>query len=308
MRIRKALLIIPLIVNFVITACVYVVLPPGLDLGSASKSGDWDAVVTGVSQTTAGDLHVDITIRNGTGSWSTMKAVEGKPAILTTSDGKTHNCETVFVGTGGHRLAPGFQIRGYTGGTKSKPETQLLYVECAGVNAESAAKLAVEYLSFSGDLDYYHQDEGASTGTLKVELGEIEENLSYPIFDQDIVDQLITPYDTSIPALSDNAIRLISLQRNDEGFEFTWENNNPTEFPLKIHIGNPPVIGSDGIIYGYYQIMDLATTPLTPSGGKVEWSTKTAVPPDVSNCFILMSVESKNMRLYVNTLLDIRDK
>lgn len=308
MRIRKALLIVPLIVNFVITACVYVVLPPGLDLSAAKSAGDWDAVVAGVSQTAEGGLHVDITIRNGTGAWSTMKAVEGKPAIVTTKDGKTSNCETVIVGTGGHRLAPGFQMRGYTGGTKSKPETQLLYVECAGVAVDAASKLSIDYVAYSGDLDYYHQDEGSTTGIIKLDLLKVEEDLTYPVFDEKEVKELIQPSDTAIPALSDNVIKLVNLQRNEEGFEFTWENSNPTEFPLKIHIGNPPVIGSDGIIYGYYQIMDLATTPLTPSGGRVEWSTKTAVPPDVSNCFILMSVESKNMRLYVNTLLDIRDK
>jgi hypothetical protein len=237
-----------------------------------------------------------------------MKAVEGKPAVITTKDGKTANCDTVIVGTGGHRLAPGFQMRGYTGGTKSKPETQLLYVECSGVTIDNASKLAIDYIAFSGDLDYYHQDDGSTSGTIKLELDQVEEGITYPVFDEKEVEELIQPSDTAIPALSDNVIKLVNLQRTDEGFEFTWENSNPTEFPLKIHIGNPPVIGSDGIIYGYYQVMDLATTPLTPSGGKVEWSTKTSVPPDVSNCFILMSVESKNMRLYVNTLLDIRDK
>lgn len=308
MRIRKALIIIPLIVNFVISACVYVVLPPGLDLSAAKSAGDWNAVVAGISQTAAGDLHLDITIRNGTGAWSAMKAVEEKPAIITTKDGETSNCDTVIVGTGGHRLAPGFQMRGYTGGTKSKPETQLLYVECAGVTIDTASELAIDYIAFSGDLDYYHQDDGSTSGTIKLELEKVEEGITYPVFDEKEVEELIQPSDTAIPALSDNVIKMVNLQRTDEGFEFTWENSNPTEFPLKIHIGNPPVIGSDGIIYGYYQVMDLATTPLTPSGGKVEWSTKTSVPPDVSNCFILMSVESKNMRLYVNTLLDIRDR
>ena len=44
-----------------------------------------------------------------------------------------------------------------------------------------------------------------------------------------------------------------------------------------MHIGNPPVIGNDGIIYGYYESPDLATVPMTPAGEKVEWTTTTAV-------------------------------
>lgn len=303
---RKALLIILVIINLLVSACKYIVLPPGLDMGSTKSSGEWDAVATGISQAASGDLHIDITIRNGTGNWSTMKAVEGKPAILTAKDGKTHNCDTVFVGTGGHRLAPGFQMRGYIGGTKAKQETRLIYVECAGVSTDAAKKLTVDYMAYGGDLDYYHQDDRSSSGTLKIDLEELASDLSYPIFEK--VDGLIKPVDVQVQALSDNVVRLTDLKRTAEGFEFTWENANPTEFPLKIHIGNPPVIGNDGIIYGYYEIMDLASTPLAPAAGKAEWTTKTRVPQDVTGCYILLSVESKNMRLYVNHVLDITDK
>ena len=51
-------------------ACVYVVLPEGLDssgLAGGAAPGVWSAVVTNVSQSDAGDLHVDLTIRNDTG-------------------------------------------------------------------------------------------------------------------------------------------------------------------------------------------------------------------------------------------------
>lgn len=305
MRMRKAVIPILILVNLLVSACKYIVLPAGLDTQSSIVSKGWSAVVNGVSQTAAGDLHVDLTISNETAEWSMMKAVEGQPAILT-SGGKEYNCETIFVGTGGHRLAPGFQMRGYIGGTKVKPEVQLLYVECAGVQAAAGAELAIDYVSYSGELNYYHQEEGEAKGTLKLNLDEIAADLTYPVFEP--VEGLIRQPDLSILALSDNVINLLDVQRTSDGFEFKWQNTNPTEFALKIHIGNPPVIGSDGIIYGWYQIMDLATTPITPSGGTTQWSTMAAVPAQVTDCYILLSVESKNMRLYVNYAIDITHK
>lgn len=148
----KTLLTLALLAYAVISlACVYVVLPEGLEAPKAAQEGHeqkaWYGYATNVSQTAAGDLRIEITIRNDTGEWSTMRAVENKPAVLT-SGGKSTNCETVFVGTGGHRFAPGFQMRGYTTGNKSAPETQLLYVECKGAQAASGAKLVIDYVSF----------------------------------------------------------------------------------------------------------------------------------------------------------------
>lgn len=62
----------------------------------------------------------------------------GQTAFLT-ADGKAINCDTVFIGTGGHRFAPGFQLRGYTTGERDDPQVQLLYVECKGVTASSGS-------------------------------------------------------------------------------------------------------------------------------------------------------------------------
>jgi len=305
MSMRKALIPFLIIINLLISACVYIVLPEGLDTVKSKESKGWSAVVTNVSQTEAGDLRIDLTIRNLTNDWSMMKAQEGKPAVLT-SGGKTTECDAAFVGTGGHRLAPGFQMRGYTGGSITEPKTQLIYIECKGAQPAAGAKLSIDYISYSGELDYYHQEEGSATGTMKLDLDKVETNLTYPIFEP--VEALIQKPDVSITGLSDNVLTLLDTQRTENGFEFKWQNYNPTEFALKLHIGNPPVIGSDGIIYGFYQIMDLASTPLTPAGGKVEWTTQAAVPQEVKDCYILLSVESKNMRLYVNYALDITDK
>ncbi len=111
-----------------------------------------------------------------------------------------------------------------------------------------------------------------------------------------------------LPALSDNVVTLLDVQRTDTGFQFTWQNFNPTKFPLKTHIGTPPVIGADGIIYGPYEIIDIAPVPITPANGKMEWTTEVVVPQDGKGFYILLSVESKKPRTYLNYVIDISDK
>ena len=301
---RKALILTLIFINLLVSACVYVVLPAGLDLSRASSSQGWSAVVTEVSQTSEGDVRIALTLRNDTGNWSTLKA-GSKPAVLN-SGGKTTNCDASLMSTGGHRLAPGFQMRGYIAGTKAEPVTQLIYIECKGAQVEPGATLTVDYVSFSGDLDYYHQEDRSATGTFKLELDEVQTDLSYPVFET--FEGLIQPADVDITAISENVISLIDWQRLDDGFDFTWQNFNPTEFALKVHIGNPPVICEDGIIYGYYEIMDLSSPPLSPAGGQVNWTTKARTPAGLNDCFVLLSVESKNMRNYVNYAIALHEQ
>jgi hypothetical protein len=287
-------------------SCRYIVLPEGIEKEQASaEDKGWIAVPTAISKSEAGDLHIDITIRNETGDWSGMKAVDGKPAVLTT-DGKTTNCDTVFVGTGGHRLAPGFQMRGYMTGKKAEPKTQMLYVECKGAEAAPGSKLSVDYVSYSGELDYYHQENGEAFGTLEMDLDQLATDLTYPIYQP--VEGLIQPPDVQITAISDNVITLEDVQRIEKGLQFTWQNYNPTEFALKTHIGDPPVIGENGIIYGIFEIMDIVSVPLSPAGGEVQWTTEQAVPADEKGFYILLSVESKQMRLYISYAVDITNE
>ncbi len=91
MRKRKVLIPVLIIIHLIMTACVYIVLPEGLDTTSSIVSKGWSGVVTGISQTEEGSLHIDLTIRNETGDWSTMSAVEDKPAILPPAMGKSMN-------------------------------------------------------------------------------------------------------------------------------------------------------------------------------------------------------------------------
>jgi hypothetical protein len=307
MNVRKKLFPVLLVCTLFISACVYIVLPAGLEAPASArnKALNWNIMVTNMEKTTAGDLRIDLAIRNDTGEWSTMRNVSGKPAVLT-SGGKSTNCSTVFVGTGSHRLAPGFQMRGYMSGTKANPEVQHLYVECANIEGASGAKLTIDYEYFNGDLDYYHQEDNKLTGKAEVDLDEIITDLTYPVGVE--IEGVIEPADTEFLAVSDNVVTLKAVTRTDTGLEFTWENFNPTDFPLKTHIGNPPVIGNDGIIYGIFEIMDLAYVPLTPSKSRAEWETVVAVPALVDQLYILLSVETKNVRNYVSHAVDITDQ
>jgi hypothetical protein len=310
MNFKKLQILALLACSFFTFACVYVVLPEGLETPEVIQEGAelkvWNAIVTSVGKSDAGDLHVDITIRNDTGDWSTMHAVDGEPAVLTTADGKAINCDTVFVGTGGHRFAPGFQMRGYTVLKAGELETQLLYVECKGAEAASGSKLSVNYVSFGGDLDDYEPELNKAEGVLELNLDEVVTDLTYPIASP--VEGLIKDMGTSITGLSDNVVTLLDVTRTDTGFLFNWQNFNPTKFPLKTHIGTPPVIGSDGVIYGFYESLDIVPIPLTPSKENMEWSTEVAVSQEANNFYILLAVESKGPRKYVFHVLDISEK
>jgi hypothetical protein len=310
MKVKKALVLAILVYAVLSLACKYIVLPEGLETQQVEEEGSeskvWNGIVTNVGKSEAGDLHIDLAIRNNTGDWSKMEAMAGKPAVLTTGDGKTANCDTVFVGTGGHRFAPGFQTRGYTTGAMDAPTTQPLYVECQGVEATPGSTLAIDYVSFSGELDDYAPEANKTEGVLELNLDEVVTDLTYPIATP--VEGLLVKPGVEITALSENVVTLLDAERTDSGFQFTWQNFNPTKFPLKTHIGIPPVIGADGIIYGPYETIDIPPIPITPSNGKVEWTTEVVVPQDGSGFYILLSVESKKPRTYLNYAVDISDK
>ncbi len=285
-------------------------LPEGLEdsskAGGAENAG-WAGIATNVGTSETGDLRIDLTVRNDTGDWSTMRALDDKPAVLTGSDGKRTDCDTVLVGTGGHRLAPGFQIRGYTTEEGGKPATQQLYVECPGAALTPGSTLAIDYIYFNGPVDYYVEidESNKETGTMEINLDEVVTDLTYPVGTP--VDGLIQKMPIEITGLSDNIIHLNDIQRSDTGFQFTWQNTNPSKFALKTHIGIPPVVGDDGIIYGVYETLDIPSVPLTPALGKVEWTTEVAVPKDVGGLHILLSVESMKPRTYSNYVVDISD-
>jgi len=234
-----------------------------------------------------------------------MQATPDQPAVLTTSDGKSTDCGTVFMGTGGTSLAPGFQVRGYTGGTKAKPTTQLLYVECAGATAAAGSKLSIAYSYVTGDFNYY-TPSAPTSAKLELDLDKVAADLKYPVATP--VDGVIEKADAKIIAINKCTLSLTGAKRTADGLELAWHTENPTAYPTYVHIGIPPVVGSDGVIYGFYESPHLADTPITPAGQSAEWTTSVAVPKDATALYILLSVESKQQKTFVSHAVDITDK
>ena len=305
MGIKKALVPILIAYTLFISACVYIVLPEGLDSPASTTSKGWSAVVTNVGKSEAGDLHIDLAIRNETGDWSAMTALEGNPAVLTSKDQST-NCEAVFVGTGGHRLAPGFQMQGYIGGTKAEQETQLLYVECPGAEASPGSKLSIDYSYVTGQYNYYEPDNNKVTDKMEIDLDTVAADLTYPIAER--VEGVIQASGSELIALNEVVVTLADIQRSEDGLQFTWQTTNPGEYPSYVHIGNPPVIGEDGILYGFYETPDIVSVPITPAGEKAEWQTEVAIPQNIKGVYVMLSVETGKARLFANYAVDISDK
>ncbi|MBN2117327.1 MAG: hypothetical protein JW730_12185 [Anaerolineales bacterium] len=305
MGIKKVIVPILIASAFFIFGCVYIVVPEGLGDSSSTVSEGWSAVATNVSQTEAGDLHIDLAIRNDTGDWSAMNALVGKPAVLASGDQST-SCETVFVSSGGHRLAPGFQMRGYIGGTQAEQETQLLYVECKGAEAAPGSKLSIDYTYVTGQYNYYEPDKNRANDKLEIELDAVAADLTYPI--AEAVEGVVQASDAEILALNDVVLTLADIQRTETGLQFTWQTANPGEYPTYVHVGNPPAIGADGIIYGFYETPDIVSVPITPGGDTAEWQTAVSVPQDAGGLYILLSVETGKARLFANYAVDISDK
>lgn len=285
--------------------CGYIVTPADEGSPTPTTAGVWTAVATAITATPGGDLHVDLAIRNDTGDWSAMAVAPSGAVTLTAGDGKTSPCGTAYVGTGGTSLAPGFQMRGYTGGTKTTPQTQLLYVECAGVTPAPGARLSISYTYVSGEFNYYSPAKPAGA-RLEVDLDKPVADLAYPVGQP--VEGLIQKPADPIEAINKCVLTMTSAKRTATGLELSWHTENPTAYQTYVHIGTPPVIGADGIIYGFYESPHLADTPITPAGGHADWSTTVAVPKDVSGLVILLSVEAKAQKNFVSHAVDITDK
>ena len=301
---KKALIPV-LACALLLSACGYIVLPEEESASTSAESEGWSAVATNVGKSDAGDLRIDLTIRNETGDWSAIKAAEDKPAVLT-SGGKSTNCDTVFVSSGGHRLAPGFQMRGFIAGTKAEPQTQLIYVECKGAEAAPGSTLSIAYSYVTGQYNYYEPEANKADGKLELNLDLVATDLTYPIAEP--VEGLVQKPDVEITAINKCVLTLTGVERTDTGMQFAWQTSNPGEYPTYVHIGNPPVIGEDGILYGFYETPDIVSVPITPAGDTTEWTTEVAVPQDVKGFYIVLSVESGKARLFANYAVDITDK
>jgi hypothetical protein len=314
MRIIKPLLI-PIaagILVLILTAGGYVVVPPcdpndhGWGCGSDSiLAKGWIATATNVSTSDSGDLRVDLTILNETSEWSSMQAVPEKPAVLETGDGQTSDCESVFVSTGGHYLAPGFQMKGVTSGTVAKPKTQLLYIECKGAKLVSGSKLSVDVSYVTGQYNYYDKTANESKTKLDIDLDKVSKDLKYPIMTP--VEGLILKPGDKIAGLNEVSLTLADAKRTNNGLEFQWQAFNPSDYPSALHVGPPPVLGEDGILYGIFKDPGSVSAPLTSPGKTTEWTTTVNVLQEVKGLYLMVSVET-GTRLFNNYVIDITDK
>jgi hypothetical protein len=287
-------------------ACSYIVIPADLLVTPTSvMSKGWNGMVTNVSQTAGGDMHIDLAITNNTQDWSVMQADEGKPAYLTTSDGKRTACDTVFVGTGKNSLAPGFRMRGYTGGKKYEPKIQLLYVECKGVTAASGSKLSIGYNYVTGPYDL-HVPSVAVNSTMELELDQVVKDVTYPVATQ--VEGLVEKVGDKIEAINNFTLTLTDVVRTESGLELHWEDYNPSDYPNYVHIGVPPVIGSDGIIYGRYEDPSIAEPTIALQKSTGVWTTNVTVPAEVKGLYVLVSVEIRQSMYFISHVIDITDK
>jgi hypothetical protein len=271
---------------------------PGPDQSSAVGKG-WSLIPTAVTKTASGDLHVDLAARNDTGDWSVMAAT-GEPAELMAKDGKKTPCDTVQVGTGGHYVPPGFQIRGYA---LRDNKTQTLFVECKGVEPAPGQQLNIPYTFVPGEYDYYAQDKGRTEAYVIADLDLVSPSLTYPVADPSAVKaQAITE---SISTLNKTTLENTKIARAADAIAMDWKVTNPGEYDTKVHIGNPPVLGSDGIIHGVRVSPDIVDQPLSPPKGEVEFKTEVSVPADVAGLYLLLSVEQTRERLFANYLIDL---
>ena len=163
----------------------------------------------------------------------------------------------------------------------------------------------MDYSYVTGEYNYYDPDATKVERPSRSPSTRARPSSTYPIAVP--IDGLVQPADLEITAINGVALTLKAVRRSAQGLELDLADDESGEYPASVHIGTPPVIGDDGVIYGYYESPDLASVPLTPAGGTAEWTTAVAVPGSVSGLYLLLSVESKKQRLFTNYLLDLTD-
>ena len=194
-------------------------------------------------------------------------------------------------------------MRGYTLGTKTEPVTQPIYVECEGTEVAPGSTLTIPYTYATGQYNYYEQGKNNIEDKLEINLDEITPDLVYPVFEES--EGLIQESDIEIVAINKIILTLTEIQRTDDGLQFSWNTFNPGEYASYVHIGIPPVIGADGILYGFYETPDIVSVPITPATDEAAWTTTVMVPQNVKGFYIMLSVETGKARLFANYAVDI---
>ena len=303
---KKKLLILVTFIALLTSACAYIVIPADLMVTPTSTvSLGWSGVITNIEKSGDGNLHIEFSIKNDTQDWSAINAIESKPATIIASDGKKTNCDSVYIGTGETRLAPGFQVRGYTTGTKKDPKIQFLYADCKGIKEPTGAKLAIEYSYITGAYDL-HIPSVPITETMILDLDQVVKDIQYPVTAP--ATGSVDKIGDKISAINNFALILTDVKRTDTGLELFWRAENPSDYPNYVHIGTPPVVGADGVIYGLYEDPSIAEATIALPKDKAEWTTTVNVPSEDTGLYVLVSVETRQSKYFVSHVIDITDR
>jgi hypothetical protein len=156
----------------------------------------------------------------------------------------------------------------------------------------------------TGQYNYYDKSANETDTTLVVDLDNVEENLNYPIVTA--VEGLLQKPEDEISGLNDVKLTLDGVTRTDTGLEFLWQAFNASAYPSALHVGPPPIICEDGILYGVYKDPGSVSSPLTSPGKTTEWTTQVQTPQDIKGCIIMVSVET-GTRLFTSYAIAIPD-
>ncbi len=301
MRTRTLLALVG-VLGLAASGCDYVV--PPIDFSTPTPSinttSGWTGFVTGVSDASGG-VRVDLAIENKTGDWSAMDVGYTKASV----DGAS--CTNAFVGTatfvndGGWFIPDGFAMKGYT--ADGQGTIQQLYVECPGSKA-SAKKLHIDYKYITGPFNYYRPSV-VYKASMDLDLTKVKTDLTFPVVEKKAK---IEKAGDAIAAINNCTLKLKDVKRTADGLEFSWENTNPADAPTSLHIGNPPVLGADGILSGFYLSPHLGIVPMTPANSSASWKTTVAVPAAAKGLYLLVPVESQQQKYFVDHVVDITDK
>jgi len=163
-------------------------------------------------------------------------------------------------------------------------------VDCKGGGAAAGSLLSIDVSYVTGQYNYYDKTATKTETTLEVNLDKVATGLKYPIVTP--VEGLIQKASDKIEGLNGVALTLADAKRTDQGLEFKWQAFNPSDYPSALHVGPPPVLGADGILYGLYKDPGSVSAPLTSPGKTTEWTTTVNAPQDVNGFYIMVSVET----------------
>ena len=175
-------------------------------------------------------------------------------------------------------------------------------MDCKGIEEPPGAKLAIDYSYITGAYDL-HIPSVPITETMILDLDQVAKDLQYPVTAPctGSVDKI----GDKISAINNFSLILTDVKRTNTGLELFWQAENPSDYPNYVHIGTPPVVGEDGVIYGLYEDPSIAEATIALPNDTAEWTTTVTVPNDVTGLYVLVSVETRQSKYFVSHVIDI---